>query len=174
MPEVRRRLPEELLGVTLLPHPPAVWGAPAAALPPKKELMVLQRSQHPPLPPPLPQLHLLPLLGRPPAMSSHCPPCKRRERVRSQMNPYRRTAFKKRFLPSFDYTPPRVQSCCLGGGIRPTCSPPRQSALSEQDELVYTKLLKLVVQDIFFTLMTVSIFSLLRISGAFLCLLTCR
>lgn len=141
--------------MTLLPPPPAARGAPTSALPPQEELTVLPRSRRPPLPPPLPHPHLLPPLFHSPALSSHYPPCRRRGRVRNQTSPYRPGLRGK---TSFDFTPlPQRQSCCLGAGVGLTCSPYRQSALSEQDKLLHTKLLKLVVQ-IFFLLLQQSHF----------------
>lgn len=88
IPEGRRRLTEELPGLTRLHPPPAAWGAPAAAPSLQEELRALLRRQRPPPPPPLPHIHLPSLLCHIPALSSLCPPCRRREKVRSQMSPY--------------------------------------------------------------------------------------
>lgn len=162
--------------MTVLPPPPPALGAPVAALPPREELTLLLKSRRPPPPPPLPHLHLLHPLCHPPALSSHCPPCRRRGRARSQMSPYRLGLREKNFdllLISLLY--PQRQRCCLGGGVGLTCSPRRHSALGEQDKLVHTKLLKLIVQIFFFffLLLQQSHFFTQNISGAFLCPLNC-
>lgn len=147
--------------MTRLPPPPAVWGAPVAAQPPQEELKALLRMQRPPPHPPLTHLHLLRPLCLPPPLSSHCPPCRRWGRVRSQMSQSRRIGFKEeRHFPSFDNTPsPQRQ---LWSGWRSWADlQPSQTFGSQRASSI--ELMKLVVQDSFFsTLMTVSLFHSLK------------
>lgn len=65
--------------------------------------------------------------------------------------------YERKLIPSFGFTPfpPDRQSCCLGGGVGLTCSPHKHSALSKQDKLIHTQLLKLVKQDLFFSTLTI-------------------
>lgn len=160
--------------MTLLPLPPAPWRA-IVAPPPQEGPKALLRRQHPPPPPPLPRRQPLPLPCQPQALSSHCPPCRRRGRARTLMSPFRRSGFQEeKLLPSFNVTPfPKRQSCSLDGGVKATCGCHRHSALSGQEELVHTKLKKLLVQDIFFYSDDSFTFPLFKISGAFPCLLNC-
>uniref|UniRef100_A0A3P8R0L4 Chloride channel protein n=1 Tax=Astatotilapia calliptera TaxID=8154 RepID=A0A3P8R0L4_ASTCA len=58
-------------------------------------------------------------------------------------------------------------------GFKATCGCHRHSALGGQEELVHTKLKKLLVQDIFFYSDDSFTFPLFKISGAFPCLLNC-
>ncbi len=72
---------------------------------------MLHRSRRPPLPPLLPHLHLLPPPCHPPALSSHCPLCRRTGRARSQMSPYRLGLREK----TFDFTPFPPETELLSG-----------------------------------------------------------
>lgn len=80
------------------------------------------------------------------------------------MSPFRRSGFQEeKLLPSFNVTPfPKRQTCSLDGGVKATRGCHRHSALGGQEELVHTKLKKLLVQDIFSILMIVSLFHSLK------------